>query len=52
MTFTFKKFNAAKTHYIEVDPKSGLCYVCESKGNVLLQICSIKEIKKMLETMK
>ena len=45
-------FNKAKTHYIEANPETGLCYVCESKGNKLLEIVSIEELKKLLEAMK
>ena len=47
-----KIFNHAKTHYIEANPKTGLCYVCESKGNKLLEIISIEELEKLLEAMK
>ena len=47
-----KIFNKARTHYIEANPKTGLCYVCESKGNKLLEIVSIEELKTYLEAKK
>lgn len=49
---TVKVFNKAKTHYMEAFPELGLVYVCESKGNKLIHICTIDEIKKYLEALK
>ena len=48
---TFKIFNKARTHYIEVNPRLGLCYVCECKGNKLLEIVSVKEMRAYLENL-
>ena len=49
---TVKVFNKARDLYMEAFPEIGLVYICESKGNKLINICTIDEIKKILETME
>ncbi len=41
-----------KELYMDADPKTNLVYICESKGNKLLEIISIGELKTYLELKK
>ena len=47
-----KIFNKSKTHFIELHRDIELAYIFESKGNKLIQILSINEIKEYLEALK
>jgi hypothetical protein len=42
-------YNSSKTHYLELHYKLKLVYVYESKGNKLIQIVSIDELKQEIK---